>query len=559
MLDLHPSLPFAVAAAITLLFGAKAGRVLALIAALASVLLVALLPDGRGTSLTMYGHEWLLLQVDPLSRVFGLAFALYAGVAGLYSYTEPGRGSRLASLALAGGGVGVCFAGDLLSMFFFWEWLSVGSVFLVWFGDRKSSRAAGMRYVLFHVIGGMCLLGGILALAASGHSLAMTRLDITGGGAAVWLVLLGVATNAAVPPLHPWLPDAYPRATPSGTVFLSAFTTKAAVYALARLFPGTDLLVWCGAAMALYGVVFAVLENDIRRLLGYHIISQVGYMVCGVGLGSDLAIAGAAAHAFSHIFYKGLLMMSAGAVVHATGLNKLTELGGLGRKLPVILVFAMVGGFSISGVPLFNGFVSKSMVVSATAYEGRGAVEWMLVVASMGTFLHTGLKLPWFTFFGPKKPPEIRRPVPRTMIAAMVLAAAVCIGTGLVPSLLYGMLPGSFEYHPYTGDHVVQALQLLVGTALGFWILRGKLGGEPTITLDVDRTWRAAVPPLLGAATALPQGLGSLAREAGARIVNGVPRLALGLNQAGRRQNLASRVGIIAVAAALLALYLAHR
>ncbi|MFW5740322.1 MAG: Na(+)/H(+) antiporter subunit D, partial [Myxococcota bacterium] len=519
---------------------------------------LATLPDGAQTSLTVLGQEWLLLEMDPLSRVFSLAFALYAGVAGLYSFTEAGRGSRLASLALAGGGVGVCVAGDLLSMFFFWEWLSVGSVFLVWFGGRKASRAAGMRYVLFHVIGGMCLLAGILALAATGHSLAMTRLDFAEGGVATWLVLLGVATNAAIPPLHPWLPDAYPRATPSGTVFLSAFTTKAAVYALARLFPGTDLLVWAGAVMALYGVVFAVLENDIRRLLGYHIISQVGYMVCGVGLGSDLAIAGAAAHAFSHIFYKGLLMMSAGAVVHATGLNKLTELGGLGRKIPIVLVFAMIGGFSISGVPLFNGFVSKSMVVSAAAVPGRGAIEWMLVVASMGTFLHTGLKLPWFTFFGPQEPPKIRRPVPRTMIAAMALAAAMCIGTGLAPSLLYALLPGKFEYHPYTGDHVVQALQLLVGTALGFWILRGKLGGEATVTLDVDRTWRVALPPLLRVSTSALQGLGALVHNSGTRIVERVSSLGHGLRHAGAWHDLAGRVGLIAVAAALLALLLTH-
>jgi len=554
MAELHPSLPFLLAGLLTLIFGGKVGRVLGIVAPVVAVALVALLPDGARLTMELHGHTWVLLRMDALSRVFSLAFALYAGVAGLYSWTEEGKGSRLASLALAGGGVGVTLAGDLLSMFLFWEWLSIGSVFLIFAGGRSVSRAAGMRYVLFHVAGGMCLLAGILGLAATGHSLAMDRLTLE--GAAPWLVLVGMAANAAIPPLHPWLPDAYPRATPAGTVFLSAFTTKAAVYALARTFPGTDLLVWAGAAMALYGVVFAVLENDIRRLLGYHIISQVGYMVCGVGLGSELAIAGASAHAFSHIFYKGLLMMSAGAVVHATEMNKLTELGGLGRKLPVVLVFAMIGGFSISGVPLFNGFVSKSMVVSAASMSGQGAIELMLLVASMGTFLHTGLKLPWFTFFGPEKGPEVRRPVPRTMVAAMGLAALVCVGTGVAPGLLYALLPGSFEYHPYKGDHVVQALQLLVGTALGFWILRGKLGGEATVTLDVDRTWRVFIPAGLGAVTVWLQDVSDDARKAGAAVLGAVPAMGAVVLEAGRRGNLSAKVGLIGLAAAVLALAL---
>jgi multicomponent Na+:H+ antiporter subunit D len=239
-----------------------------------------------------------------------------------------------------------------------------------------------------------------------------------------WLILAGMVTNAAVPPLHAWLSDAYPRASVFGTVFLAAFTTKAAVYALARAFPGVELLVWAGTIMALFGVVYAVLENDIRRLLAYHIISQVGYMVAGVGLGTALALNGTAAHAFSHIFYKGLLMMSAGAVIYATGRGKLTELGQLAGPLRWTLILMMIGAFSISGVPFFNGFVSKSMVVSAAAYADRAPIELLLLVASMGTFLHTGLKLPWFTFFGKDQGARVLRPVPVSMYVAMGLAAS---------------------------------------------------------------------------------------------------------------------------------------
>lgn len=552
MPELHPAWPFVVGAALALVLGARARRVIAIAAPAAALALVAALPDGARASFELYGRDWVVLRVDPLARVFALAFALYAVIAGVYAWSERGRGARLAGLALGGGGVGVALAGDLLTMFVFWEWLSVGSVFLVWAGGRPGARAAGMRYILFHVAGGMCLLAGILALWTSGHSLAVDRLALD--GAAGWLVLVGLAANAAIPPLHPWLPDAYPRASPAGTVLLSAFTTKAAVCVLARTFPGTDLLVWAGAAMALYGVVFAVLENDIRRLLAYHIISQVGYMVCGVGLGSELAIAGVAAHAFCHIFYKGLLMMTAGAVVHATGRNKLTELGGLARRMPAVMVLSLIGAFSISGVPLFNGFVSKSMIVSAASVADRAPIELMLLVASMGTFLHTGLKLPWFTFFGPQRGPELARPVPRAMLAAMVAAAVVCVGVGVAPSLLYGLLPGAFEYHPYTGDHVVQALQLLVGTALGFWLLRGKLGGEATVTMDVDRTWRAALPAVLAGATALLERGGALARGVTRWLVAQVPAVGERIRRSEQRSALSSQVAVLCLAAALVAL-----
>lgn len=505
---LHPVLPLAVGALLTPFVGLRLRRLLSLAAPLAALAMLASLPLGAQLSFTSLGHEWVFLRLDGLSRVFALAFTLYAFIAGVYAWTDVERGAKAAALGLAAAGVGVVLAGDLLTLFFFWEWLTVTSLFLIWYGRTVGAWGAGFRYLIFHILGAMVLLTGILMrLAEGGGPFVELSTDTLSG----WLILAGMLVNAAVPPLHAWLSDAYPRASIYGTVFLAAFTTKAAVYALARGFPGVDALVWAGVAMALFGVVYAVLENDIRRLLAYHIISQVGYMVAGVGLGTALALNGTAAHAFAHIFYKGLLMMSAGAVIYATGRGKLTDLGRLARPLKWTLVLMMIGAFSISGFPYFNGYVSKSMVVSAAAYAGRAPVEFLLLLASMGTFLHTGLKLPWFTFFARDHGARVVRPVPASMYWAMGMTAAVCIVTGIAPgATLYALLPFAATYDPFTAHHFLEALQLLAGTALGFWILRVQLYSEPTTTIDIDYLYRQ---PLLW----LVDGTGAALERVGTR------------------------------------------
>jgi multicomponent Na+:H+ antiporter subunit D len=507
---MHPVLPFAVAALIAPVAGVMGRRLLSLIAPAVALFLLFSIPDGTVAGFEALGHDWLLLRRDGLGVVFASAFIIYAFVAGVFAWTEHGIGPKVASLVLAGAGTGVVLAGDLLSLFFFWEWLTVASLFLIWFGNTPGAWAAGFRYLIFHLAGAVVMLMGILLQMAEGNT-AFTAMPATSISA--WMILAGMLTNAAVPPLHAWLSDAYPRASVFGTVFLAAFTTKAAVYALSRAFPGVEILVWGGTIMALFGVVYAVLENDIRRLLTYHIISQVGYMVAGVGLGTALALNGTAAHAFSHIFYKGLLMMSAGAVIYATGRSKLTELGQLAGPLRIALIFMMIGAFSISGVPYFNGYVSKSMIVSAAAYSERAPIELLLLVASMGTFLHTGLKLPWFTFFGKDQGARVVREVPLSMYVAMGMASFVCIITGIMPGpTLYALLPFDATYNPFTGHHFLEMMQLLTATALGFWLLRVKLGGEPTTTIDVDRAYRQPLLWLVGAAGALAEGVGTRAR-----------------------------------------------
>ncbi|MBI4609160.1 MAG: Na(+)/H(+) antiporter subunit D [Candidatus Rokubacteria bacterium] len=482
----HPGAVYLLGALLVALVPGRARRPLLILVPAAALALGATLGEGHRLTAAFLGQELSLLRADRLSLVFVLVFVIMGALGTLFALHVRDRGPHVAAFVYVGAALGVVLAGDLLTLFVCWEVMAVASTFLIWGRGTARALAAGFRYLLVHAFGGACLLAGILLRAAAGEGLAFEAMPLT---AATALILLGFAVNAAIPPLHAWLTDAYPEGTVTGSVFLSAFTTKAAVYALARGFPGEELLVWAGAAMAVYGVVFAVLENDIRRLLAYHIVSQVGYMVCGVGLGTPLALSGAAAHAFCHILYKGLLFMSSGAVLHVTGRSKLTELGGLWRRMPWTLVLYTVGAFSISGVPLFNGFVSKSLVVAAAEAEHRAAVEWMLILASVGTFLHTGLKLPVFTFFAEERGLRACEPA-WNMRLAMALAAALCIGIGIAPGLLYARLPFPVEYEPYTGRHVVATLQLLLGTGVTFVLLMRHLGGEPTLTLDTDWVYR---------------------------------------------------------------------
>lgn len=550
---MHPVLPFVVAAALIPLGGVMWRRLVSIAAPLVALALLVAAPAEATAVVSALGHDWMLLRLDGLGRVFAYAFIIYAVIASIYAWEEQGAGPKIASMALAGAGVGVVLAGDLLTLFFFWEWLTVASLFLIWFGNTPGSWAAGFRYLVFHLAGATVMMMGILMHMAAG----ITAFEAMPPGLASSLILAGMVTNAAVPPLHAWLSDAYPRASVFGTVFLAAFTTKAAVYALVRGFAGTEILVWGGTIMALFGVVYAVLENDIRRLLAYHIISQVGYMVAGVGLGTALALNGAAAHAFAHIFYKGLLMMSAGAVIYATGRGKLTELGHLAGPLRWTLVLMMIGAFSISGVPFFNGYVSKSMIVSAAAYSERAPIEFLLLVASMGTFLHTGLKLPWFTFFGKDQGARVIRPVPPSMYVAMGLAAVVCFVTGVVPGMtLYALLPFDATYDPFTAHHFVEIMQLLVGTALGFWLLRVKLGGEPTTTRDIDSFYRQPVLWVVDGAGALFEGIGSRVRAGTSAAISAAAGPLLGYAQRHGASTLAYQssivIGVIAVVACIV-------
>jgi multicomponent Na+:H+ antiporter subunit D len=483
---LHPAVPLILGAVLAAVAPRMIRPLVLPAAGLAALVVVWSAADGARDAVTLVGQPLVLLRVDALGRAFALVFALVTVLGGVYALDVPRRRFHVAAAAAAAAGQAVVLAGDWITFYLAWETLAVASFVLIADGGTTRSRAAGVRYLLVHVAGGACLLAGIVWLRVADGGSAVDRL---GAGGAGTLILLGFAVNAAVPPLHAWLTDAYPESAPAGGVLLSAFATKAAVYALARVFPGTELLVWAGVLMALWGVVFAFLEDDIRRLLGYHIVSQVGYMVAGVGLGTPLAVTGAVAHAFCHILYKGLLFMATGALIHATGQRRLSALGGLARAAPAILVFYMIGALSISGAPLLNGFVSKSLVLAAA--HDLPAVEWLLTLASVGTFLSVGLKLPVLAFGQRAGAPPPLRKVPAGMLVAMAGASALCVLLGVAPSLLYRLMPSPVDYAPYTAGHVVETLQLLVGTAIGFLVLRRSLKRAATVTLDFDRVYAA--------------------------------------------------------------------
>ncbi len=447
------------------------------------------LPDGARLVVPFAGYDLHVLQADRLSLVFGKIFALVGVIAGIYALHAGDRRQQVAALLYNAGALGVTFAGDYFTLYAFWELMAVSSTILIWARGRQESQRAGQRYILVHLAGGAVLLFGIFLHVHTSGSILIERFAPGAGGLAAWSILLGFCLNAAVPPLGPWLPDAYPRATVTGAIFCSALTTKTAVYTLLRVYPGWEVLAVAGVVMTLYGVVYAVLANDMRELLSYHIISQVGYMVAGVGIGTTMALNGAAAHAVCHILYKALLFMGAGAVIQTTGREKLSELGGLWRRQKLVFGLYMIGAFSISGFPLWNGFISKSMVVSAA-----GAVHWdwaflLLMLASVGTFLSVGLKLPYKAWFGADRGVE-PEPAPVNMLVAMAVAAVSCTLLGVAPGLLYQYLPYAVHWDPFTAPHVIEAVQLLLFTFFALWVFLPMLGAEPAISVDTDVVYR---------------------------------------------------------------------
>ena len=457
-----------------------------LIFPLLALYMVWQVPDGVALKAGFLNYELALIQGDALSRLFGAVFALMAFAGGLFALNQPRVVELTAAYCYAGSAIGVVLAGDLMSVFIFWELMAVASTLVVW-SAGPSAHAAGLRYAAIHLLGGVLLMTGIAGEIAATGSTAFGKMTLD--TLPRWLILAGFLINAGAYPLSAWLPDAYPESSWSGMVFLSAFTTKTAVYVLLRGFPGTELLVYIGLFMVFYGIVYALLENDMRRILAYSIVNQVGFMVTGIGIGTEMALNGAAAHAFTHIIYKALLLMSAGSVLFMTGKRKCTDLGGLFRTMPLTTVCGIVGAMSISSFPLTSGFVSKSMISEGAAGQHLALVWYLLAAASAGVFLHAGIKFPWFVFF--QKDSGLRpADPPWNMSLAMVFCSAICVGLGVMPGPLYTMLPFKVDFVPYTGSHVVFQLQLLLFSGLAFFLMLGWLKRTLTITLDVDWLYR---------------------------------------------------------------------
>ena len=493
--SLHPALLLVVGALlIPLVRGRLRNAVVMLLPVLGFVNLLGF-EAGDSMYMSIAGYELYLARVDKLSLLFGYLFHLAAFIGAIYSIHIHDDGVQpTTALMYAGSAVGAVFAGDLITLFIFWEMLAVTSVFQVWARRTEASYTSGMRYILIHISSGLLLLCGAAVRYVETGSLAFEHMELQGLGA--WLLFFAIGIKCAFPLLHTWLVDAYPEATPTGTVFLSAFTTKAAVYAMARGFAGTEQLIWIGAAMAMFPIFFAVIENDLRKVLGYSMINQIGFMVVGVGLGEGMGVNGAVAHAFNDVFFKGVLFMSMGAVLMRTGRINGSDLGSLYKSMPWTAGFCVVGAASISAFPLFSGFVSKSIVMAEVANQGYLSVWLILLFASAGVFHHAGIKIPFFAFFSHDSGLRCEE-APRNMLIAMGLGAAMCIFNGCYPALLYSLLPYSMDYVPYTASHILQQMQLLFFSALAFTVL--KLTGiyPPelrSVNLDVDWFYRRMLP-----------------------------------------------------------------
>ena len=455
--------------------------------------LLALNPMDAG-AIEFLDYRLVTVRIDALSLIFAGIFHIAAFILALYSLHVRDTMQHVAMLVTAGAAIGAALAGDLITLFVFWELTAIASVFLIWARRTERSYAAGMRYLLIQMASGLLLLFGAILLARETGSVEFTQMQL--GSVATWAIFLGFGIKCAFPLLHNWLQDAYPEATVTGTVVLGSFTTKLAIYALARGFAGESLLIPIGALMTAFPIFYAVIENNLRRVLAYSLNNQLGFMVVGVGLGTDMAINGAVAHAVNNILFKGLLFMSMGAVLLRTGTAKGSELGGLYKSMPWTTGFCLVGAASISAFPLFAGFVSKGMILAAAAEQGHWFVWLVLLFASAGVFHHSGIKIPYFAFFAHDSGIRCRE-APVNMLAAMGLVAGLCILIGVYPDALYRMLPHAVSYVPYTVDHVVTQIQLLLFSALAFTLLM-RTGVYPpelrSTNLDLDWLYRRFVP-----------------------------------------------------------------
>lgn len=492
--------------------------------ALPVVVFITLLNLSLGNTwiVDFWGYELVMGRIDKLSLVFAYVFTIMAFLGVLFALQVKDNLQHVSGLVYAGSTLGVVLAGDFLSLYLFWEIMAISSTFLIIASRTKESREAGFRYILMHLVGGLVLLAGIVLHVQKTGTIAFDYIGLNGLDS--YLIFIGIALNAAAFPLHAWLPDSYPMGTPTSTVFLSAFTTKSAVYLLIRTFPGAEILIVIGGIMVSLPIFYAVLENDIRRVLSYSLMNQVGFMLVGIGIGTELALNGAVAHAFCHILYKALLFMAAGSVLQMTGKIKCTEIGGLYKTMPITCLFCMIGAASISAFPFFSGFVSKSMIVSASSHEKMFLIWMVLQFASTGVVDHAGIKVPFFTFFGHDSGIRAKEP-PLNMLIAMGIAAGFCVGLGVYFQPLYNLLPFPVHYVPYTGAHIVTQLQLLLFGALAFTLLL--LAGYyiPEVkskNLDADWTYRK-----LGrfAYSVADKGLNSLNRVSEGflmRVVKGV-------------------------------------
>ncbi len=452
---------------------------------------------GIHSTINLMGLDFILFQSDALTLPFAIIFHIAAALNVIYGAHEKQWKQHVSIMSYSGAAIAAVHAGDLLTLFIWWEATAFTSVFLILAGNTLRSYRSAFRYILIQVTSGMFLLAGAIILLINDGSALLTKFDINSLYGQLIFIAFGI--KAAFPLLNGWLQDSYPEASEIGTVALSTFTTKLAIFCFAKCFAGTEILIVIGAIMTFYPIFFAVIENDLRRVLTYSLNNQLGFMIVAIGIGTELAINGAVAHAFAHILYKGLLFMGMGAVLYRVGTCKASELGGLFKYMPITAVCTIIGAISISAFPLFSGFVAKSLIMSALGKEGLVLVYFMLLFASAGVLHHSGIKIPFFAFFAHESGIKTKE-APLNMIIAMIIASALCILIGIFPSTFYQILPYEINYQPYDFSHVVGQLQLLTFAAFAFiclWHFKIYPPELNSTVLNSDWVYRKMIPGVL--------------------------------------------------------------
>jgi len=473
------------------------GMVLAVVNSCWRRILVLSAPIVAMLQLWAYGadYSWILtggafplelIHITATGRLFASAFILALWLGGMFALPTASRVELSSVFVYAGSAISITLCGDLITLFLFWELMAMASTVVIWSAATPESWRAGFRYLLVHIAGGVLLLAGVSGLAAAGHDLTLGLLPHA--GLARWFVLAGFLINAGAPPFSYWIADAYPNASPTGMVFLASFTTKTAVYVLIAYFAGEALLIPVGLYMAIYGVIYALRETNVRRILAYSIVNQVGFMVAAVGIGSATAINGATAHAFAHIMYKTVLLMGAGSVMLSVGKDQLSDLGNLARRMPWTTGCVVIGAAASMGVPLTSSFITKSLIIQAAA-EHHLVWAWLILSAcSAAVVFNAGVRFPWLTFFQPQQSSAVEKGRDPHWLGkiALFLGASVCIVVGVLPQQFYAFLPFAGSYHPYTLGHIVEQLQLLLPAALLFFVSLPLFTSLPRVQLDWD-------------------------------------------------------------------------
>ncbi|MBZ4662340.1 MAG: hypothetical protein JG776_22 [Caloramator sp.] len=406
--------------------------------------------------------DWAIgigLEVDQLSLFFGLFISLSIVLSALYSFRyierETGKDKYyVLFLMMSASVMGFIFTGDLFNMYVMIEIMTFASVALTAFrNDRPEAVEAGFKYIAIGSIGSSLILLATVIIYAQFHTLNLAQLagELYNNYTAITifalaLMIVGYAVKVFAVPTHFVAPDAYMVAPSSISMLFSGIVNKAAVYGILRIIyvvyqsmnlsSMQFLLVFWGTVTMFIGVTMALAQHDFKRLLAFHSISQIGYVITGIGLTTALGITGGLYHALNHTLFKGLLFLCAGAVFYATGTTDLDKLGGLAKRMPQTTLIFLIGAFSISGIPPFNGFVSKWIIYQASYEAGYAPVTIIALIVSVMT-LASFIKVAQSAFFGqlPKEFKNVEE-VPLSMRIPMWIMAILCIVGGIVPSVV---------------------------------------------------------------------------------------------------------------------------